>query len=209
LRRIRFTITRGPGPISLIPQPIVRATQLMLFRPLEPGLEEARARGIGIHLLDFGAGVNVQLRRLKTLNYLPAIMGKVEANKRGCFESLYKLEDGTVLEGTTSNFFVVKAGKLLTTPVTAGILPGVTRATVMRLARRLAPVVERRIAVDDLLGADEVFLTSSTIEVVPIVRVTKRAIAGGRIGELTRELQIRYRRNVARCFGVSVDDLGE
>jgi len=102
-----------------------------------------------------------------------------------------------------------KSGRLLTTPVTAGILPGVTRATVMRLARRLAPVVERRIAVDDLLGADEVFLTSSTIEVVPIVRVTKRAIAGGRIGELTRELQIRYRRNVARCFGVSVDDLGE
>jgi D-amino acid aminotransferase len=206
---IRFTITRGPGPISLIPQEIECPTQLMLFRPLEPGLEGARADGVGIHLLDFGAGVNARLRQVKSLNYLPAIIGKVEANRRNCFESLYELADGTVLEGTTSNFFVLKKGTLATTPVASGILPGVTRATVIRLARRVAPVVERRITVEDLLSADELFLTSSTIEVVPIIRVGRRTVAGGRVGDLTRELQIRYRRNVARSFGVTVDDLGE
>ena len=82
-----------------------------------PGLAEAREHGVGVHLMDFGSGVSASFRRLKTLNYLPAVVGKSEAKKRGCFESLYRLADSTVLEGTTSNFFVVKNGRLLTTPV--------------------------------------------------------------------------------------------
>jgi branched-subunit amino acid aminotransferase/4-amino-4-deoxychorismate lyase len=206
---IRLTITAGPGALSLVPGPARRPTRLMLFRPLEPGLAAARAGGVGVHLLDFGSGVNATLRRLKTLNYLPAVIGKVEASRRGCFESLYRLADSTVLEGTTSNFFVVKNGSLSTTPVADGILPGVTRATVIKLAARMTRLRERRLTVDDLYAADEMFLTSSTIEVVPIVRVGRRRIANGKVGELTHELQQRYRRHVARRFGVRVDELGE
>jgi len=206
---IRLTITGGPGPVTLVQGQLTRPTRLMLFRPLEPGLAAARTGGVGVHLLDFGAGVNPALRRLKTLNYLPAVIGKTEAARHACFESLYRLADSTVLEGTTSNFFVVKRGVVSTTPITDGILPGVTRATVIKLARRVAEVREHRLTVDDLHDADEMFLTSSTIEVVPIIRVGRRKVAGGNVGELTRELQQRYRRHVARRFGVAVDDLGE
>jgi len=204
---VRLTVTAGPGPVNLVPTPSRKPTRLMLFRPLEPGLKEARAMGIRVHLLAAGSGVNIGMRQLKTLNYLPAVIGKVEARKNGCFESLYRLSDRTVLEGTTSNFFVVKNGTLFTTPVAEGVLPGVTRALVIKLVGRIAEVRERRIDVDDLLSADEVFLTSSTVEVAPIVGVDRRRIADGKPGELTRQIQQRYRKMVARRTGLSIDQL--
>jgi len=205
---VRLTVSAGPGKVSLIPDTFGRPTTLMLFRPLEAGLKEARHDGVGVHLMDFGVGVNPSLRNLKTVNYVPAVMGKLAARERGCFESLYRLTDSTVLEGTTSNYFIVHRGKLHTTPVAEGVLPGVTRALTLSLADGLLPLVERRITERDLLAADEAFLTSSSIEVVPIVRVGKKRIGNGRPGEITRELQRRYRRMVARRLGVSVEELG-
>ena len=205
---VRLTISAGPGKVSLIPETYGRPTTLMLFRPLEPGLEAARREGVGVHLMDFGVGVNAQLRNLKTVNYVPAVMGKLAAREHGCFESLYRLADSTVLEGTTSNYFVVRGGKLHTTPVAEGILPGVTRAITLGLADALIPVVERRLRERDLAAADEMFLTSSSIEIVPIVRVGKRRIGDGRPGEITRELQRRYRRLVARRLVMPVEELG-
>jgi branched-subunit amino acid aminotransferase/4-amino-4-deoxychorismate lyase len=205
---VRLTVSAGPGKVSLIPDTFGRPTTLMLFRPLEPGLEEARRDGVGVHLMDFGVGVNAQLRNMKTVNYVPAVMGKVAAREHGCFESLYRLSDSTVLEGTTSNYFVIRRGKLYTTPVAAGILPGVTRALTLGLADGLLPIVERRLREADLLSADEAFLTSSSIEVVPIVRVGKKRIGDGRAGDVTRELQSRYRHMVARRLGIPVEELG-
>jgi branched-chain amino acid aminotransferase len=204
---VRLTVTAGAGPVNLVPSKSTKPTRLMLFRPLEPGLVEARTDGIRVHLQSAGSGVNAGMRQLKTLNYLPAVLGKVEAKKRGCFESLYRLSDRTVLEGTTSNFFVVKNGKLLTTGVGDGVLPGVTRAFVMAIANKITEVREQRITTEDLLSADELFLTSSTVEIAPIVGVDRRRIADGKPGEITREIQRRYRQMVARRTGLSVDQL--
>jgi branched-subunit amino acid aminotransferase/4-amino-4-deoxychorismate lyase len=205
---VRLTVSAGAGKVSLIPETFGRPTTLMLFRPLEPGLEEARRDGVAVHLMDFGVGVNAQLRNIKTVNYVPAVMGKVAARESGCFESLYRLADSTVLEGTTSNYFIVRRGNLYTTPVAEGILPGVTRALTLRLAGGLLPVIERRLTERDLLAADEAFLTSSSIEVVPIVRVGKKRVGAGRPGAVTREIQRRYRRMVARRLGMTLEDLG-
>jgi branched-chain amino acid aminotransferase len=204
---VRLTVTAGPGPVNLVPSTPRRPTRLMLFRPLEPGLIDARRDGIRVHLQAAGSGVNVGMRQLKTLNYLPAVIGKVEARKRGCFESLYVLSDKTVLEGTTSNFFILSNGRLLTTPIAEGVLPGVTRAFAIKIAERLLPVREQRITIADILCADEMFLTSSTVEVAPIIGVDRRRIAGGRPGSLTREIQQQYRKMVARRTGLSVEQL--
>lgn len=205
---VRLTVSAGPGKVSLIPETFGRPTTLMLFRPLEAGLEAARRDGVGVHLMDFGVGVNAKLRNMKTVNYVPAVMGKVAAREHGCFESLYRLADSTVLEGTTSNYFVVRRGKLYTTPVAEGILPGVTRALTLGLADGLLPIVERSLTERDLLTADEAFLTSSSIEVVPIVRVGKKRIDNGRPGNVTRELQRRYRQMVSRRLRMPVEELG-
>jgi branched-subunit amino acid aminotransferase/4-amino-4-deoxychorismate lyase len=122
---------------------------------------------------------------LKTLDYLPAVLGKTAARKRGCFEAIYRLSDGTLLEGTTSNVFVVKDGTISTPPLSAGVLPGVTRALVVRLARGLARVREEPVTEEALRSASEAFLTATTIEVVPIVRAGGRRIGDGRPGPLT------------------------
>ncbi|MBI5506421.1 MAG: aminotransferase class IV [Deltaproteobacteria bacterium] len=206
---VRMTITRGRGPVSLVLERTEDPTRLMLFRPLEPGLGAAKRDGVAVHLVSVGSGVSERQRQIKSLNYLPAVMARTQARERGCFEALYHLDCGKVLEGTTSNVFAVKRGVVRTTPISMGLLPGVTRHKVIKLARSLAKLREEVLTLDDLAGADEVFLTSSSIEIVPVVRVGRRKVGNGRVGELTRGLQRRYRENVARELDLPIELLGE
>lgn len=212
---VRMTVTRGRGPVSLVVERTEEPTTLMMFRPLEPSLADAKAKGVGIHLSSVGSGVSEKQRQVKSLNYLPAILARMEAKKSGCFEAVYYTEGSgkasktTVLEGTTSNVFVVKKGVVRTAPISAGLLPGVTRRKTLRIARRLAPVKEERFTVDDLLAADEIFLTASSIEVVPVVRVGRRhRIGTGKPGPITLEMQRRYREEVAKKLGLALEELG-
>jgi D-amino acid aminotransferase len=206
---VRLTITRGSGPLQLRVPRTTQPTRLMLLRPLDAGLASARERGVAVYLLDVEGEMRVGLRTLKTINYLPAVIGKTAAAKHGCFEAIYRLADSTLLEGATSNLFVVKKGVFFTPAVAQGVLPGVTRAIVMRLARALGPVREEPIADTALLASDEAFLTATSLEIVPIVRAGGRKAGSGRPGPLTRELQRRYRALVARRVGMDVADLGE
>jgi len=206
---VRMTITRGRGPVSLIVERTEDPTRLMLFRPLEPGLGLAKRDGVAVHLVSVGSGVSERQRQIKSLNYLPAIMARTQARKRGCFEALYHLDGGKVLEGTTSNVFTVRRGVVRTAPISMGLLPGVTRHKVIKLARSIAELREDAFTIDDLMNADEVFLTSSSIEVVPVVRVDRRKVGGGRVGEVTRCLQQRYREQVARELDLPIESLGE
>ncbi len=206
---VRMTVTRGHGPVSLIVTETVDPTTLMLFRPLEPGLADAKRDGVAIHPVSVGSGVSERQRQIKSLNYLPAILARTEARKHRCFEALYHLDNGKVLEGTTSNVFIVKRGVVRTSPISAGLLPGVTRQKSLRLARQLAKVREELFTLDDVAAADEVFLTASSIEVVPVVRLGRRKIGSGKPGELTLAIQRRYREHVARAVGLGIDELGD
>jgi D-amino acid aminotransferase len=208
---VRMTITRGRGPVSLVVDKTEAPTTLMLYRPLEPTLAAAKSKGVAVHLESVGTGVSERWRQVKSLNYLPAILARVEAKKAGCFEAVYYIEGkggGTVLEGTTSNLFMVRRGVVKTAPISAGLLPGVTRRKTLRLAKKVAGIAEERFTVADLLAADEVFLTASSIEVVPVVRVGKKKIATGKPGPVTLEMQRLYREEVARKLGLAIEDLG-
>jgi D-amino acid aminotransferase len=211
---VRMTITRGHGPVSLVVDKTTAPTTLMLYRPLEPTLAQAKTKGVAVHLVSVGTGVSERWRQVKSLNYLPAILARLEARKHGCFEAVYHTETpakggGTVLEGTISNLFVVHRGVVRTAPISAGLLPGVTRRKTLRLARRIAKVKEERFSVADLLAADEVFLTASSIEVVPVVRVGKQRIGSGKPGPVTLDIQRRYREEVARKLGLAMEQIGD
>jgi branched-chain amino acid aminotransferase len=107
---------------------------------------------------------------------------------------------GNVVEGATSNVFVVQAGGLKTPPEGAGILPGITRAHVLDAAARLGIAVEEReLKPDDLYKAEEVFITSSIREILPVVRVDGRAVGRGMPGHVSRQLHRAFR--VAVGFG--------
>ena len=193
---VRLTISRGAGPIGLLPPAGLRPTAVLLATPIDPRLAAAQAHGVAVCFFPFRL-VTATLPSHKTLHYLPAVLGKIIAEHKHCWEAVYLASNDTVLEGTTTNVFVVRAGALATPPL-HGILPGVTRTVLATIARRAhLPLSERPIARAELLAADEVFLTASTIEILPVVRVERARIGDGKPGPVTRALQARYRQYVA------------
>lgn len=196
---VRLTVSRGAGPFGIVPPTALRPTIMMLATPVDPRLPQAQARGVSICFFPFRL-VTATLPSHKTLHYLPAVLGKMIARRRGAWEAVYLGADDTVLEGTTSNVFAVERRRLITPPL-HGILPGVTRHVLTTLAARAGvPVVERRLTRRQLLAADEVLLTASTIEVLPVIRIEGTRIGDGKPGPVTRVLQAHYRRHVARTL---------
>jgi branched-chain amino acid aminotransferase len=193
---VRLTISRGAGPIGLLPPAGLRPTTVLLATPLDPRLAAAHARGVAVCFFPFRL-VTAALPSHKTLHYLPAVLGKMITERKRAWEAVYLASDDSVLEGTTSNVFVVHDGALVTPPL-HGILPGITRTVLATIARRARiPLSERPIARTELLAADEVFLTASTIEILPVVRVERTRIGDGTPGPVTRALRARYRQHVA------------
>jgi D-alanine transaminase len=150
-----------------------------------------------------GAGVVTQLDLrwercdIKSTNLLANVLAMQAAREAGCLEALLYLPDGTLTEGTHTSFFGVLGGTVLTAPNSNAILPGITRSLILRLAGRAGiPVRERVLKREDLAQVTELFLTGTTSEVLPVVRVDGRAIAAGRPGPVTRHLQDVYREAV-------------
>jgi D-alanine transaminase len=129
---------------------------------------------------------------IKSLNLLPNVLAKQEAVDRGAFEAIF-YRDGIITEGSSSNIFFVKDGKIYTHPATERILNGVIRMKVKEFCQALnIPFIEEAFSVDDIQEADEMFLTSSTSGVIPIIQVEEHVISQGTPGEMTRKLQEVY-----------------
>jgi len=198
---VRITVARGPGPLGLDPSVCPKPTLVILLHPARP-LEKLWKNGISIGI--------VRVRRnhprcldpqIKSNNSLNTILAKMEAKKMKVFEAVLLNLDGYLTEGTTSNIFFVKDGVLHTPAFSCGLLEGVTRNEVIRLARgKGISVREGRYRVADLRRADEVLLTSTTLEVVSVVRVRQGArgwkVGNGRPGPVTQHLHQLFRRNL-------------
>ncbi len=122
-------------------------------------------------------------------SYVNAALAKSEAALAGADDAILLSEDGSVSEGTVSNLFLVRAGHLITPPVTAGILEGITRQSVLALAEDLGlPIAERPVQRSELYVADEAFLCGTAMELAPVVEVDHRAVGDGVPGPITRRL---------------------
>ncbi|HVO77521.1 MAG TPA: branched-chain amino acid transaminase [Methanomassiliicoccales archaeon] len=123
-------------------------------------------------------------------NYVNSALAKIESDQLGASESLMLNANGTVAEGPGENIFVVRNGKLLTPPVTAGVLEGITKDSITVLAReREIEVVEREITRSEIFYAEEFFMTGTAAEVTPIASLDGRAIGDGKVGPITKRLQ--------------------
>lgn len=132
---------------------------------------------------------------IKTVQLLPNTMGKQKALDAGVYDTIFVAEDHTVREATSSNVFIVKDGKVSTHPLTRRILPGITRMVILSACKTLGvPVQECLFKTDELYGADEVFLTGTTTEVLPIVNIDNQTISQGTPGPITRQLYKELRR---------------
>ena len=191
---VRITLTRGVGMPGLLPGARVQPTVVITAGRLAPAIAAAQRRGVRVSLLPFARdGV---LAEHKVLAYLPSVLGKQLAARRRAFEGLFVDGDGHVTEGTTSNLFIRRGQRWLTPPA-ARILPGITRRFVIQLAAAHGLRLEEQpLTTADILAADEAFLTSSLIELIPVTAVDKQKVGGGRVGSDTRHLQQLFRQMV-------------
>lgn len=192
---IRLVVTRGAGSLGLDPnktadpQVIIITDHISLYPAeyYEKGLEIVTASTLRNH----SAALNP---RVKSLNYLNNILAKIEGLQAGCVEALMLNSKGEVAECTGDNIFLVSRGDLLTPPIDAGILEGITRDTVIELAKNDGLTVKQiALTRHDVYTADECFLTGSAAEVIPVVKVDSRLIGSGKPGPVTRELMKRFR----------------
>jgi branched-chain amino acid aminotransferase len=156
---------------------------------------EALASGIRVKISSWARHhIGVSLAKAKTMGqYTNSVLAKAEAKLAGYDEAVLLDTQGYVSEGSGENIFIVKKGRLVTPPLSSSILEGITRDTVLTLAREEGvPVAEDRITRDELYLADEAFFTGTAAEVTPVREVDDRAIGSGKVGPITKRLQARY-----------------
>lgn len=129
----------------------------------------------------------------KTTSYLPRLLGLREAQQKQCMEALWFTTRNTLAEGCISNVFVVKSATIKTPPLDTPVLPGIARATVLELARSMdIAATETALSIDDLLDADEVFLTNVVMQVMPVTKIERRDIADGKVGPMAQRLRAAF-----------------
>jgi branched-chain amino acid aminotransferase len=192
---IRHVITRGQGDLGLDPRKCPKPTVVIIVDAIRLWPAEAYERGLRV----VTAGTPMPHRealspRVKSLNYLPHILAKIEGIQAGADEVLMLDSAGSVAEGSGQNIFVVKRGRIRTPPPHAGILKGVTRDAVMELAVEAGyDMAEETLNRYDVYTADEAFFSGTAAEIVFIREVDGRVI-GDRAGPVTSDLAKRFQR---------------
>jgi len=197
--RVRITATRGPLEAEVDDDEAPRATLLVAAGPMTPYPAEYYERGATVVISDIRINETDPTVYHKTTGYARNLLALRDAHNARATEALFFNTCNRLAEGAVSNVFLVKNGRLLTPPVEEGLLAGITRATVLELAAAISvPAEQRPLAVNDLLGADEVFLTNSIMELMPVRQVERHEIGDGGPGAVTRRLAEAYRACVAR-----------
>src|SRR5512138_3639228 len=166
---IRLVVTRGIGTLGLNPNRCKKPSVIIIADKIQLYPPEFYKKGMAIITVPTVRNLHSALNpAIKSLNYLNNILAKIEANNAGCEEAILLNAEGFVSECTGDNIFIIKEGQLLTPPLSAGALYGITRRVVLDLARQEGlPVSEPNLTRYDLFNADECFLTGSAAELVP------------------------------------------
>ena len=196
---VRVLVTRGVGELTYDPKATPSPTLAIIVKPQVDPAASVYQDGVAVAIVDtirnHPGSVNPMIKSNNLMNNALAMQ---EAIRRGAFEGVMRNYRGELTECTTANLFIVKDGAVLTPPLDAGILPGITREFIFEIATAID--INVRAAVlrdDDLYGADEAFLTSTTREAVPITSVDGRSVGNGKPGPVTVKLLEEFRR-VAR-----------
>ncbi len=195
---IRVLLTRGVGELSYDPAVCPTPTLVIIVKPLVPPAERTFTDGIRLALVGLRRNHPDALNpMIKSNNLLNNALAMQEAYRQGADEALMLNQAGEVAECSQSNIFAVRGGAVLTPPLSAGLLPGVTREFVLDLARSLGLAArEARLLPEDVLSADEVFITGTTREVTPVRAIDDRPIGAGHPGPITRRLVSTFRGRV-------------
>lgn len=193
---LRLLVTRGVGELTYDPAACPEPSIVIIAKPHVDPPPDAFAHGVKASIVSIVRNHPATVNPLiKSNNLLNCALAMQEAYRQGAFEGIMRNYKGELAECTTANLFIVKDGTLLTPPLEAGLLAGITRAYVLEIAHALGiPCLETTLHDEDLFEADESFLTSTTRELVPITTVDDHTIGSGRPGSVTGRLLAEYRR---------------
>ncbi len=201
--RIRLTVSIGEGESAPDPPTHPRPTVLIVATSYTPPSVEKYRNGFKAVVSSMRQNSGSPLCRLKSANYLNNVLARKEARAAGADEALLLNERGFLCEGSTSNVFLVTGNSLITPDEESGCLPGVTRQAVIELALELSmDVAQREVRIEELLQADEAFVTNSLVELMPLAEVDGKPTGGesekGKRHEVTERLMAGYGAVVAR-----------
>jgi branched-chain amino acid aminotransferase len=219
--RLRLTITRGAVTQDPLHGMHLHPTAILTATAFEPYPAEYYEKGMTVLAYDLQKLNPYDMQAgHKTLNYFSRLAAMRDANRRGAGEALWFNVHNYLQCGSVSNIFLVKRGELLTAPTQAelddpqvatdcpyprsNVLPGVTRKVILELAQEHGLSIRRQgLSIDDLLGADECFITNSIMEVMPVCRVERKPLGADKPGDLTRRLAMLYRTAIDRALANS------
>ncbi|MBX0352580.1 branched-chain-amino-acid transaminase [Bacillus toyonensis] len=207
---IRLIVSRGKGDLGLDPRSCVKPSVIIIAEQLKLFPQEFYDNGLSVVSVASRRNTPDALDpRIKLMNYLNNVLVKIEAAQAGVLEALMLNQQGYVCEGSGDNVFIVKDGKVLTPPSYLGALEGITRNSVIELCERLnISCKERPFTRHDVYVADEVFLTGTAAELIPVVKVDSREIGDGKPGSVTKRLTEEFKK-LTRERGVRVPGLAE
>jgi branched-chain amino acid aminotransferase len=198
--RLRLTLTSGPMSKS---EEQRRATLLITATKLQPYPPEYYKNGVLVVLCPFRQNITEPIYGHKTINYLSRMIALDFAHRKKAAEALWFTVDNRLAEGCISNVFLVKDSALHTPPIGTPVLAGVARKTVCQIAlKNSTKLVEKTLGIDDVLNADEIFLTNVIMQILPVRAVEKHTVGDGKVGPMTKKLQKYFRELVeAECGG--------
>jgi len=199
---LRLGVTRGKGEGGFEITKEMKPPLYIIVKPFKPYPESFYQKGVKAAIVSIRKTPSSSLNsKLKTHNFLPNILAKIEAKKKGAFEGIMLDQKGYICEGAVSNIFFVKGGILFTPSTQCDILEGITRNTVLELAKKLKiPVKEGKFKTQSLYSADECFLTNSLIEILSVKKIDSFLIGNGKPGEITKVLISTYKSLVNNLF---------
>jgi branched-chain amino acid aminotransferase len=200
--RVRLTATRGPLADAVENDEAPPATLIITAGPMTPYPAELYENGATVVVSDIRISADDPTVYHKTTGYLRNLLALRDAHRARATEALIFNTKGRLAEGSLSNVFIVSEGRLLTPTVEEGLLAGITRAAVLELAAEAGvPAEQKPLSARAVLDADEMFLTNSIMELLPVGRVERKEIGDGRPGPVTKRLAEAYRALVIRETG--------
>lgn len=198
---VRLSLSRGVGDLTMVPTAGGEPTVVITASPLSvQASAPLYEKGIGLHVAAGTRNEQSVTSGVKTLGYAEAVIAFNAAIAAGFDEALFLDTEGHVSEATTANIFAVQGGALLTPPLTCGILAGITRELVLEIAaREQIAATERVMRLDDLHAADEIFITSSVRELMPVTRVGAHVTGSGKPGPVYKRLHEVFAPMIRAC----------
>ena len=188
--RLRLTLTNGPMAESEEQRKSTLLITATKFRPYPP---EYYKKGVLVVLCPFKQNPIDPASGRKTTSYFSRMIALNLAHQKRAAEAIWFTVDNRLAEGCISNVFLVKDSVLYTPPINTPVLPGVARKTVCLLAKQNSiKLTEKDLSIDDLYGADEIFLTNVIMQVMPIMKVENHTVGDGRVGDVTKKLQTSF-----------------